>query len=221
MDDPKLDDARHVSALRGLRRINRLTRSHHPIWKKIRQVAQRQSHTTVLDIGCGGGDTLARLGVAARTANLDVSFSGLDVSATAIRTAEEMTQRVGVTAEFFQRNILRERIPGKFDVVYCSLFLHHFSDEDAVRLLNVMSQSTRRLLIVSDLRRSYLGYAYSVLGTRLFSRSRIVHVDGPRSVEAAFTVEELSGICRQCGLKSISIERFWPQRFLLTWTAEL
>ena len=51
---------------------------------------------------------------------------------------------------------------------------------DVVRLLKGMAAKARCLVIVDDLIRSRLGYAMAWIGTRLLSRSWVVHHDGPR-----------------------------------------
>ena len=54
-------------------------------------------------------------------------------------------------------------------------------------------------------------------GSRLLTRSPIVHVDGPLSVRAAFTVAEARQLAERAGLSGATIRRHWPQRFLLSW----
>ena len=74
-------------------------------------------------------------------------------------------------------------MPGSFDVVTNSLFLHHLPDSAAVmRLLAGMRQVAGRLMVISDLRRCRAGFAAAWLGCRVLSRSRVVHHDGPVSV---------------------------------------
>jgi hypothetical protein len=103
----------------------------------------------------------------------------------------------------------------------CSLFLHHLDEPQAVELLRRMSESARHLVLVNDLIRGRLGYALAWLGTRLLTRSRVVHVDGPLSVEGAFTRAEALELAERAGLHGATIVRRWPCRFLLTWQRDL
>ena len=80
-----------------------------------------------------------------------------------------------------------------------------------------MYQGARHLVLIDDLRRSWIGYGLAVLGCQLLSRSPIVHVDGPLSVRAAFTETEIHCLADACGLPSPKINRHWPHRFLLSW----
>ena len=51
---------------------------------------------------------------------------------------------------------------------------------------------------------------------RILTRCYVVHVDGPMSVEGAFTSDEAVSIATQAGLRNLSITHHWPQRFILT-----
>ncbi len=119
--------------------------------------------------------------------------------------------------EFRVGNVVDEPLPGDFDVIMTSLFLHHLPRAEAVRLLAAMSQSARRLVVVNDLRRSTVGYLLAQAICRLVSRSPVVHVDGPRSVAGAFTMAEIRQMCVEADLTPIRLVRRWPCRFLLTW----
>jgi hypothetical protein len=99
----------------------------------------------------------------------------------------------------------------------CSLFLHHLQTEDAKGLLSRMAEAARRMVLVNDLRRTRLGYALAYFGSRLLSRSRIVHHDGPQSVRAAFTSEEIGNLALEAGLEGATITHHWPERYLLSW----
>ena len=105
----------------------------------------------------------------------------------------------------------------QFDVVMCTLFLHHLSREEAAECLKKMFRAASEMVLVDDLRRTWLGYGLAQLGCQLLSRSPIVHVDGPLSVRAAFTESEIQVLSREAGLPAPKIVRHWPQRFLLRW----
>ena len=152
-----------------------------------------------------------------RLAGLPVRVSACDISPTALEIARHQADLAGESIEFFPHDLLQQPLPAEFDVVMCSLFLHHLEEPDAVRVLRSMSAAATRAVLVNDLIRSRSGYLLAILGTRLLSRSRIVHVDGPLSVAGAFTPREALHLCEQAGLQGATISRHWPQRFLLTW----
>ena len=104
-----------------------------------------------------------------------------------------------------------------FDVVFCSLFLHHLNNADAEQLLKVMNKRARYLVLLTDLIRSRLGYGMAWAGTRLLSRSWVVHTDGPLSVKAAFQIEEVRALTQRAGIQNAKLQRCWPERYLLSW----
>ncbi len=223
MDDPALNAEEHVQALNGLRRINTVTNSYSALWKPIRDLArQTSSPLRVLELACGSGDNLLTLKKRALRENLNLELTGLDLSPTAIQTAKLRSSSASLPIEFMTGDALwtapaQNFGDERFDVVYCSLFLHHLSNDDAVRLLTTMKLLARRLVLVSDLLRTTAGYLYAFIGTRLLSRSYVVHTDGPRSVEAAFSLKEVQQLSHRAGLGGATVHRFWPERYLLRW----
>jgi len=71
--------------------------------------------------------------------------------------------------------------------------------------------------LINDLVRCRAGLILARAGTRLLSCSDVVHVDGPRSVEGAFTMAEVLSLAEKAGLRNAVAQRRWPFRFLLTW----
>ena len=80
-----------------------------------------------------------------------------------------------------------------------------------------MAQAARQAVMICDLQRSWLGYGLAWVGCRLLTRSPVVHVDGPRSVAAAFAVSEISALAARSGLDGAVISHHWPERWLLAW----
>jgi hypothetical protein len=55
------------------------------------------------------------------------------------------------------------------------------------------------------------------MGTRLLSRSWVVHHDGPLSVKGAYTPTEILDLASQAGFRGCLLERSWPERYRLCW----
>ena len=218
MDETTLDAAEHARALTGLARVNWWSRSSAIVRPALRSLATEFSSERpmrLLDVACGGGDVTVAIARWIRLAGLPVRVSACDISQTALDISQCRAEASGESIEFFQHDLLRSPLPEEFDVVMCSLFLHHLDEPDAVRVLRSMSAAAARAVLVNDLIRSRHGYWLAMLGTRLLTRSRIVHTDGPLSVAGAFTTNEALQLCEQAGLSDVTISRHWPQRFLL------
>lgn len=220
MDQPGLDPGRHRQALRGLGRINFWSGSAGTLWPPLADLARALAPRPprVLDLATGGGDVPIRLWHKARRAGLPLVVEGCDVSPVAVGHAAREAGRRGADVRFFAADALAGDLPAGYDAVVCSLFLHHLTEEQAVGLLRRMAAAAGRLVLVNDLVRSRAGLLLARLGTRLLSLSPVVHVDGPRSVEGAFTVEEARELARRAGLRGATVEPRWPCRFLLSWS---
>ena len=218
MDQPGLEPSVHQQALRGLERVNQLSRTAHILFQQLRPFWTTNSPRPLrlLDVATGGGDVA--LGVARLAANrgLPLEVSGCDLSPTAIEHATGLARRLQIAqARFFQHDILTGDLPEQYDVVMCTLFLHHLSESDTVTVLQRMSRAATQVVLVDDLCRTYIGYWLAWIGCRLLSRSPIVHVDGPLSVCGAYTINEIKELAEQAGLQQLKIWTHWPQRFLL------
>ncbi len=227
MDDPSIDPVEHRRALLGLRRVNKFCQTGKQLATEILAIAEKfnSNSLTVLDLGCGSGDVATdvarRLG-----SQLECKVFGWDISQTAIDCANQawsssqMRLRPSKRSPVevcFQRVDAFQPQDRKFDVVYCCLFLHHFTEQQAVQVLARMKQLATMSVLVDDLVRTRLGYALARIGCQLLSRSPVVHFDGPQSVRAAFTESEARDLATQAGLERCSIRRHWPERYLLRW----
>jgi hypothetical protein len=148
---------------------------------------------------------------------LDIAIDGCDISPTAVAFAARAADAAGAAVGFFSLDALNEPLPEGYDIVTCSLFLHHLGEEEAVRLLHKMAAAARFAILVNDLLRSGAGYWLAWTGCRLLSRSPIVRHDGPVSVQAAFRLEEVRVLAERAGLDAARLGRRWPWRFLLSW----
>lgn len=219
MDQPELDVDEHVNALRGLETVNRISRTAAAFWPTLQRLAHEMpSPMRVLDVASGGGDVVRTLALSADDAGIEMQIDGCDISAVAVRHAQERARDWNLNSKFFEWDAIRSELPDGYDAIICSLFLHHLDEPDAVTLLRHMMNAARRVVLVDDLIRCRWGYLLAFLGTRLLSRSPIVHVDGPLSVAGAFTPGEALGLAERAGMQGAVLTRHWPQRFLLSWS---
>jgi 2-polyprenyl-3-methyl-5-hydroxy-6-metoxy-1,4-benzoquinol methylase len=231
MDQPGLEPDLHAHALSGLKRLNRFSRSSAILWRPLHALYKQRGEQAgtqsakplrVLDIASGGGDVVLNLAQQAARHGLPIEFQGCDISPFSVRYANEQSNLLneplnGSKVSFTLLNAISEPLPTGFDIIMCSLFLHHLSKADALTLLRKMAQAAQHMVLINDLRRTRLGYALAQLACRSLTRSRIVHIDGPLSVAAAFTGDEALALAAEAGLESADLTYHFPQRFLLSW----
>jgi SAM-dependent methyltransferase len=220
MDDPALPEGEHVAALRGLARLNRAAMAARLAWPSVRRVAAaaRAAGRTagVLDAACGSADAVVAMARRAGASGGGIRWSACDLSALALREAGRAARAAGVELATAQADCVNGPLPGGHDLVLCSLFLHHLDRGDAVRALAAMRAAARSGCVV-DLDRTRRGLALAWAGSRLLSRSRVVHFDATASVRAAWTPAEALGMARDAGIDRPRIRRAWPERWVLTW----
>lgn len=219
MDDPGLAEGEHVKALAGLRRINALSRTAPTLFRALLRLLGSGSARPcrVLDVACGDGENTLRLAELARRRGLSWRLEGCDLSDRAVDRARSLAASRGINARFFQADALSDLPASGYDAVVNSLFLHHLQGDQIVRLLSALRGA--RHVVISDLVRSRRAYLTTCVGVRLLSRSQVVHVDGPLSVRAALTVDELRALAACSALAGACVTRCWPMRQLLTWSS--
>ncbi len=219
LDDPGLNEIEVRNALDGLQRLNCISRGAGILWAEIARLARSQSlrGLRVLDLACGGGDIALALMKKAANGGLALSMHACDRNARSLEYARRRAITAGLAIEFFAQDVLNEPLPAGYDVVMCSLFLHHLQERDAITLLSRMSEAAQHLVLVNDLKRSMFNYVLVLIGSRLLSRSPIVHADAVLSMKNAFTAAELAALAETAGLKNFSICTHLPARMMLCW----
>lgn len=227
MDQPDLDRDKLECALRGLSRLNRWSGSAAILWPVLRDLALQLEGTDqpncskpvtlrILDLATGAGDNPIRLALKALKANLSMQFAGCDVNPHSIEFASRHAQKAGADVDWFVCDILADKLPAGYDVIMCSLYMHHLSNNQTAHLLGRMWQAASRTVVVCDLVRSRFGLFLATAASRILTHSEVVQTDGPISVRAAYTIQEFSNIANLAGLREHRLRRQWPARFLFT-----
>lgn len=195
MDQPDVDPAGLSAGLEDLRAVNR--------WLGGRQAALRRileltacipgmKPLRVLDVGTGAADLPIALRHRQADAGRELTVVGIDlhpetVAHARLQVAED--DRISIV----QGDALD--LPfgdDAFDLAMCNTTLHHFDPVDARRALAEMGRVARWGIVVTDLARSWP----ALLGARLLAATvwrghPVTRHDGPSSVRAAYTPEEL------------------------------
>jgi 2-polyprenyl-3-methyl-5-hydroxy-6-metoxy-1,4-benzoquinol methylase len=218
MDGLPAGDPALRGALRGLERINRWSLSASILWPSIHEFARRRpgQRLRLLDVATGAGDVPLALWRRAKRGGLNLEITACDRNRGALDHATASAERLGARIDLLCLDAVRDPLPEGFDIITSSLFLHHLPSDEVERFLRRLA-ACGHLLLINDLVRSHTGLLLARVGTRLLSRSEVVHVDGPRSVESAFTREEMKALACAAGLQHATVSPRWPCRQLLRW----
>lgn len=217
MDDPAVDPAELDHAMRHLEFINRTLNGYGPSLRGIEALLPSgATGFSLLDVGCGSGDTLRQIAQWARKRRLDARLHGVELSAqSADRAAELCREFPEITVA--HADLMEMPTEHQFDITHCALVLHHISDDNAAAdFLRQMGRLARMGVVVNDLHRHPLAWHSIRLLTRTFSRSRVLQNDAPLSVARSFTRAELKQIAREAALDRVEIQWQWAFRWLLT-----
>lgn len=217
MDDPALSPERHRHALSGLRRLNRISGVAGAMYRQLKRLAAATPDRPlrVLDVASGSGDLPIAWLQAARRAGLPIQVTALDISEVAMQTASESANAAGVQLGTVRRDCLRDGLPGGFDVVTCSLFMHHLDPPDVSRLIQEMWRASERAMVICDLERSRTNLALVAASAHMVTRSDVVHFDASASVRGAYTRPEFAKIVHSTLGFPVRVRRSFPCRFMV------
>lgn len=201
MDDLSIGGAELVEALHQLRWINRLLGAAWPTLEGVQRLwrwAGCPAHLTMLDIGAGSGDVNRLLLRWARRQNIDLRITLVDINPETCAVAAAYYQaepRVRVE----QGDIFH--IPPQYaDIVTASLVVHHFPTAELPAIFAAMLRAARIGVVVNDLHRHPIAWAFIWAATRLLSRNRMIQHDGPLSVRRGFQRSDFDRLRAMPGL---------------------
>ena len=180
--------------------------------KRIRTRSKNET-LSILEIGCGGGDNLRVIKRYCEKRNITVRLSGVDINPHCIEFARSRKENEGI--EFISSDYKLAHPFPKPDIIFNSLFCHHFTDEEMMEILKWMKEHSRVGFFINDLHRHPLAY-YSIKWlTRMFSKSYLVKNDAPLSVLRGFKRGELEMFNARCAILNAQLEWKWAFRWLL------
>ena len=215
MDDLGAEGEVLEQTLKELKTINKLLGGNHVTTSALQKIVEHypKSHYTIADIGCGGGDMIRIMAEWAQKHGLACRFIGIDANPNIIRTAQDNLKDL-LNVDFACQNVFDDTFLGeKVDIITCTLFTHHFTDEELALLFKNFRKKSYLSLVINDLHRHPLAYYSIKLLTQWFSRSPMVKNDGPLSVLRSFRRNELRHLIKTAGFHSFDIQWKWAFRW--------
>jgi len=176
----------------------------------LKRVLQKGERYSLVDIGCGGGDTLKRIAAWNKKARFALDLYGVDLKPDCIAYAGEnlTNSSVALICDDY-RNTYRHI--AKVDIIHACLFCHHLTNDDLQELVQ-FALNNRAILVINDLERNPVAYYSIKLLTWLFSKSYLVKNDAPLSVLRGFKKKEWLEILKQSGATKFSVRNKWAFR---------
>jgi SAM-dependent methyltransferase len=217
LDDPELAPAIAERSLHDVALANKLFGGTRAVLAEVQPVcveARREglTHLSLLDVGTGLADIPVSIGRLARKFGIAITPVGLEASRALARVAHKRIETAiagdGRALPFADSSV---------DIVTCSQVLHHFTDADAQRLLGECSRVARRVVIVGELRRSWMAMALLWLVSFPLRFHPISRHDGMASIRRGFTARELEQVVRTAGVPHPRTHRRLGWRVTAAW----
>ena len=196
--------------------INKWLGGHKITIDGFKELVGKRKDIVVCEIGCGGGDNLAAINNWCRKQKVKVSLIGVDIKEECIEFAKSRKDIHGVTT-WLASDYKAARFTSKPDIIFSSLFCHHFIDDELIAQFSWMKDNSRIGFFINDLHRHQLAYHSIKMLTQLFSSSYLVKNDAPLSVARGFKQQELEQLAAQSGIASAKVMWKWAFRFLLSY----
>jgi 2-polyprenyl-3-methyl-5-hydroxy-6-metoxy-1,4-benzoquinol methylase len=207
MDRPQPVSAELERDLERLRQLNRWFGSYRLVSTFIRRWIVPGAKMQVVDLATGSGDLPRLLVDHARMIGAQIEIDAIDQQAATLEIARSLSTEYPEIS-FHAANVLEwDRAQG-YDIVLCSLALHHFSDRDAVKLLQRCRELSKRFVLVSDLRRGFLLRTGVYMLTAVIFREPMTRFDARLSADRAFSFAEMRELATRAGWEDFDHEKF-------------
>ena len=207
MDRPQPVSAELDRDLERLRQLNRWFGSHRLVLSFMRRWIKPHTRTRIVDLATGSGDIPRLIANYAREIRAQVEIDALDRQPATLEIAEKLSSDYP-EINYREANILEWNSVETYDIALCTLALHHFSDEDAVNVLERCRQLSQRFVLVSDLRQGFLLRAGVYLLTASIFREPMTRYDARLSAVRAFSFSDMRNHALRAGWKDFGHKKF-------------
>jgi 2-polyprenyl-3-methyl-5-hydroxy-6-metoxy-1,4-benzoquinol methylase len=196
--------------LKELDRINTLLGGYAITFSALKKIIQPDKTYTLIDIGCGGGDTLKHIKRWQTRKDLDLKLIGIDLKPVCIEyaTQQNPAQNIRYICDDYRNMFLHV---ADIDIIHACLFCHHLTEPQLIELIQ-FSLKRNSILVINDLERNPIAYYAIKILTSLFSKSYLVKNDAPLSVARGFKKKEWLAIIKKAGATHFSVKNKWAFR---------
>ncbi len=218
LDQPGINKHDLIRNLYELELINKWLGGHKTTLIGIKKIINRQPNKVwrIIDLGCGGGDTLRAIEKWAISNKIKVELTGVDLLADAIEYANSKNR--GFNIQFVQSDFNQLK-KGNYDIAISSLFCHHLYDSELEQLL-FTKLNLADFALINDLHRHKLAYYSIKLITILFSKSYLVKNDACLSVAKAFKKSDFNEMFLPIINVNYSLQWVWAFRWLVVFSKQ-
>ncbi len=181
--------------------------------KKLLRGVDKSTNIRILDVGCGNGDMLRSLAAYASGKGYTFTLYGIDANAFTIEHARACSVNFN-NISYLCTDIFQEDLPSQeIDIILCTLTLHHFKDQEILRLLRYFHSQAKLGVVINDLHRSKLAYYLFKAICYVFGLNDMSREDGLVSILRGFKKKDLVYYSKQLQFRKVSIKWRWAFRY--------
>jgi len=216
MDDFSLDNEDLTTALDDIARINQLLGGNSVTLNGVKKLIRdfpKDKVITIMDFGCGSGDMLRMLSIFGKKNNLNFQLIGIDANEATIRHAEKSSAGFDNISYLAEDIFLFDFSEYTIDIALITLTLHHFKNEEIIKIMRVILSLVKKGIVVNDLQRNKLAYRLFQAIIFIFRLEKMTAQDGLISILRGFKKAELEKFSKELVLKKYSIKWKWAFRY--------
>jgi 2-polyprenyl-3-methyl-5-hydroxy-6-metoxy-1,4-benzoquinol methylase len=216
MDDFAMEGEILRDALDKIAKINQLLGGNQLTLQGVQDLTSsisKSNEIVIVDVGCGNGDMLRTLADFGLKNKLKFQLIGIDANSFTISHAQQLSQNypnISYRCEDIFETSFKEL---KYDIVLCTLTLHHFKDKEIVDLLNLFYANSTIGIVINDLQRSAIAYRLFQALCFVFRLNEMSREDGLTSILRGFKKEELIHFSKKLSFKNYKIHWKWAFRY--------
>jgi SAM-dependent methyltransferase len=217
LDEPNISfDAIKIN-MEELNVINRLTGGHATTIAGLKNflpsINAKQLPIKIYEIGCGGGDNLRVIKNWCSRHGIIATYTGVDINAACVAFAKTRIRNEGIN--FICSDYKHVKFIQKPDIIFSSLFCHHFTNEALIDMMKWLQENTNLGFFINDLHRYPIAYYFIKWSTNFLSKSYLVKNDAPISVLRGFSKKDWQHLFTSSNITHYSIKWQWAFRWLV------
>ena len=216
MDDFAMEGETLKDALDKISKINRMLGGNKLTMDGVKALlknSNKSEEITIVDVGCGNGDMLRSLADYAKKNKIKFKLIGIDANSFTVNYAAKLSSNY-LNINFINQDIFDKSFNDlKYDIVLCTLTLHHFNKDEILKLLKVFNDNSSIGIVINDLQRSAVAYRLFQILCSIFRLNKMTREDGLTSILRGFKKQELVEFSEKLNFKKYKINWRWAFRY--------